>query len=127
MTIWRNFSLAIVLLLIPASSLAGCAKDKMHTYKPEQIHEVTAVESAEGLTVEVRPLMESMHYLAGANLEERGGAIYLTLVRKGVKAENDAEIRATPVEDDAGLFRITIRNEGRPVFVEYPGEARKIF
>lgn len=114
-------------ILAFSAGVAACKEQsEMDTYSKDQITEISAAAVADGVEVSVRPILETMHYLAGAMLAERDGQRVLTLVRCGLKGKCPADLPAELLE--GGVFRITLDGADSPVAVTYEGgETERVF
>ena len=94
------------LLALPAL-MAGCGDAQTLLYKPEQIQTFEAEAAETGVTVLIRPAMETFYYLAGAEIVLDGqGAATLRLLRCRIGKICKAAYPAWPVKDRAGFYRL---------------------
>lgn len=111
-----------IILLLAATSLAlhGC-KSPMRLYK-EKIEIISHQQQPTGvLEIVFKTPIESMHYCAGANLQEEAGITRVSLIRCGINEKCVTDSPALDVSD--GKSKIEIKsNSGHLIFVFEDGE-----
>lgn len=101
----------------------------MSTYSEDQIEhiELAGIEN-DKVMLDVQPMMESAHYLAGARIERTGGRRQLSLVRCAVGSECAVDAAATVEAGTADPYRLTLEGTETPVDVIFPnGTTRALY
>lgn len=99
----------------------------MDSYTKDQIVSIESAVAGDGsLTLKVMPILETAHYLAGANLAEAGGARQVTLVRCGLGKSCAAEFAATVTPETRDPYAIAGLPADLPVAVRYADGAEEV-
>jgi hypothetical protein len=99
-------------------------------YAEDQIEFVTASvpEGSSGVTVEVKPMMETAFFLAGAKLEETGGRIRLQLVRCNLGRECKVDVPGVYNPGTPDPVKLVLESADKPVDIVFgDGGEREVY
>jgi hypothetical protein len=70
-------------------------------------------------------MLETLYYCPGLNVSEKNSAFFIRFVRCPIKEKCPVTHEAQ--QSDGGNYFVLLKNEGKPVSIEYEGGERKIY
>lgn len=123
----RFANFVVVALLVSGGACQG--DQTMNTYSEDQIERIEIVDTSNGeVAIDIQPMLESAHFLAGARIEQAEGRRRLTLVRCAIGSDCDVDAPAIIEAGTPDPYRVTLEGTEMPIDIVFAdGTSRNVY
>ena len=101
----------------------------MDIYKKDQIENIEISAGAENtVTIDVRPILETVYYLSGACVKDVDGRLRINLIRCSIGSQCEVDVPATVDAGAPNPYSMTLENRDMPIDIEFKdGSVRGLY